>query len=292
MKKIFAIILSTLFLPVGCSKEPPAQSQPPTETTSKQSPIVKTLENSEEKDFSDCFKNIKGCAVIYSDNEKKFTFYNKTNCNERTSPYSTFKIVAAITALKENIITADNSIFKYSNKKYPFETWEKDLNLKEAFKASCVWYFRQLIDKIGKDKMLSAVNSLNYGNCDISCWEGSNINADKELNGFWLASSLEISPNEQIEVLKKIFDKNSPYSEENINTLKDIMYVENTNLKNISVYGKTGTGKDNIGWFVGFFEKENKKYYFAVRINDKTAKEVTGGVAKEILLNIISKYYQ
>ena len=35
---------------------------------------------------------------------------------------------------------------------------------------------------------------LNYGNKDISEWDGSDINPLPQLNGFWLESSLKISP--------------------------------------------------------------------------------------------------
>lgn len=36
-----------------------------------------------------------------------------------------------------------------------------------------------------------------------------------------------------------------------------------------TLYGKTGTsGESDIGWFVGFYEKENEKIYFAVQLSD------------------------
>ena len=37
--------------------------------------------------------------------------------------------------------------------KYPFDMWNKDMNLNEAFQTSCVWYFRQVIDNIGQEKL-------------------------------------------------------------------------------------------------------------------------------------------
>ncbi len=57
---------------------------------------------------------------------------------------------------------------------------------------------------------------MDYGNKDISEWEGSNINPYEELNGFWLNSSLKISPLQQVKVLKKIFDGQSIYSSQEI----------------------------------------------------------------------------
>ena len=39
----------------------------------------------------------------------------------------------------------------------------------------------------------------------VTEWNGSNANPLAELNGFWLESSLRISPFEQVQILAKIF---------------------------------------------------------------------------------------
>ena len=59
---------------------------------------------------------------------------------------------------------------------------------------------------------------------------------------------------------------------------------------NYSVYGKTGSAKDTNSWFTGFIEKNDKRTYFAVRINDESQK-LAGSVAKSIALDIIKKHY-
>lgn len=55
---------------------------------------------------------------------------------------------------------------------------------------------------------------LQYGNCDISDWEGqlNTNNNNRALTGFWIKSSLTISPKEQVEVMERIFGENSDYS--------------------------------------------------------------------------------
>lgn len=55
---------------------------------------------------------------------------------------------------------------------------------------------------------------LQYGNCDISDWEGqlNTNNNNRALTGFWIESSLTISPKEQVEVMERIFGENSDYS--------------------------------------------------------------------------------
>ena len=111
-----------------------------------------------------------------------------------------------------------------------------------------------------------------------------------ELNGFWLNSSLKISPLEQIKVLVRIFEKSSHYSDKEIKILKNIMLVKET--KNIKIYGKTGSDSQGHAWFVGFKEdeKERKRKYFSVYLNDKEKKDlVSGQKAKEIAFKILEK---
>lgn len=56
--------------------------------------------------------------------------------------------------------------------------------------------------------MQTELDRLSYGNCDISDWNGglNTNNNNRALTGFWLESSLLISPKEQVEVLERIFD--------------------------------------------------------------------------------------
>lgn len=70
--------------------------------------------------------------------------------------------------------------------------------------------------------MQEELEKLQYGNCDISDWEGrlNTNNNNRALTGFWIESSLLISPKEQVEVMECIFGENSEYSEETQNELK------------------------------------------------------------------------
>lgn len=245
-------------------------------------------------DYSDCFNGMKGCAVLYNSDTNTYAMYHKELCEKRTSPCSTFKIIATIMGLDKGVITSADTKMGYDGTKYPVDKWNKNLDLKDAFKESCVWYFRKVIDKVGQSNVQSYLDQLKYGNCDIKEWGGSGINSLPELNGFWLESSLEISPKEQVNVLAKIFSGKTDFSRQNISILKEVMLTQK--MGSVSVYGKTGTGqndktkhRDN-GWFVGMFENSDKSYYFAVHLNDKN-KEVSGLMAKEITLDIINRYY-
>lgn len=158
-----------------------------------------------------------------------------------------FKIISSLIALENGIILPENSTRTWSGERFWNEDWNKDIDFREAFRTSCVWYFRQVIDDIGKDRMQKELEKLQYGNCDISDWEGSlnTNNNNRALTGFWIESSLRISPKEQTEVMERIFGRNSDYSEETQNQLKQVMLVPEQDRADLSIYGKTGMGKAN-----------------------------------------------
>ncbi len=236
-------------------------------------------------DLSEAFQNINGCAVIYSPVQEEYLFFNEDMCRREESPYSTFKIISALLGLQNGVIVDEASTMGYDGTNYGNLDWNGDLTLEEAFQKSCIWYFRKVIDSIGKDKIQEELNGLQYGNCDISEWNGSNINPMEMLNGFWLDSSLKISPLEQVEVLQRIFEGKSDYESDNIEILKRIMLVDQSDTQKI--YGKTGSGNGKA-WFVGFSESNEERKYFAIYLNDSEQREqVSGNKAKEIALEIL-----
>ncbi|HBG7720742.1 penicillin binding protein transpeptidase domain-containing protein [Clostridioides difficile] len=262
------------------------------------SKIENNNKNKKEKinmvDYSDCFEGISGGAIFYNTKNKEYNIYNKELIETRRSPCSTFKIVSTLIGLKKGVINSKESVMGYDGTEYPNKNWNKNLSLEEAFKESCVWYYKKLIDKVDAKSVQNILDDLKYGNCDISEWEGDLKNGKGHLNGFWLESSLQISPKEQVQTMAKIFEGDTNFKKEHINILRDIMKID-VNDKNINVYGKTGTGFDEKNkcvdaWFVGMLEREGDTYYFAIKSDDSN-KEITGPKVKEIAINIIKKYY-
>ncbi|MDD3794854.1 MAG: penicillin-binding transpeptidase domain-containing protein [Lachnospiraceae bacterium] len=253
--------------------------------TEEQIQTTGSAEIQNEIDLKNEFNDVNGCAVLYSVEEKEYLLYNSDMCRQEVSPYSTFKIISALAGLHNGVLQDETSKMNYTGNQYSVSDWNMDLGLKEAFQTSCIWYFRQVVDAVGADEIEKELNEISYGNCDVSEWEGSNINPQAELNGFWLGSSLKISPIEQVQILAYIFEGNSIYNANEINILKEIMLVDDDGTERI--YGKTGSDPDGKAWFVGFSETDNKKKYFAVYLNDSTQeKNISGSLAKEIALKI------
>lgn len=249
-----------------------------------------------DADWSKYFNGLNGAAVAYDASDGQYMIYNRDAALNRRSPCSTFKIISSLIALENGIIEPENSTRKWSGEVFWNEDWNKDIDFNEAFRTSCVWYYRQVVDVIGRDRMQKELDKLQYGNCDMSDWEGrlNTNNNNRALTGFWIESSLLISPWEQVEVMKRIFDDNSDYAEKTKNELKQVMLVPGQEQADISVYGKTGMGAaDGIAvdaWFTGFAERAEGKLYFCVYLGRTDNMDISSVRAREIAMQIVSDY--
>ena len=290
--KITCILVICFLMLLGCSSREEkvelieTNQLEQSKTDDKTEEKVRESNEEETLDLSANFNGITGCAVLYSPSENKYSLYNKDMAEQEVSPYSTFKIISTLIGLHNDIIKDETSTMNYDGTQYPNSEWNENLTLQKAFQTSCIWYFHQIINSAGEQEVKKELSELEYGNSDVSAWEGSNINPYKELNGFWLGSSLKISPYEQVGVLSKIFEGKSFYDSQNVEILKKIMLIEDGQEK--KVYGKTGSGTNGEAWFIGFTEKGQQREYFAIYLEDSLQKErVSSSLAKEIALKII-----
>lgn len=173
-----------------------------------------------------------------------------------TLPASTFKIPNSLIGLETGVITAE-TVFKWDGKPREVDAWEKDLSLPQAFQVSCVPCYQEVARKVGKDRMLDWVEQLGYGNMEI----GGGI--DK----FWLTGKLAISPLQQVYFLRRLAQGQLAFSHAHMQTVRDMMLLGEQNGRRL--YGKTGwaSGKEHLGWFVGWVEGEGARVYFATRIH-------------------------
>lgn len=249
-----------------------------------------------DADWSEYFDGLNGAAVIYDSSARRYTVHNSELASTRRSPCSTFKIISSLIALESGIIEPGDSRRTWSGEVFWNEDWNRDLDFEEAFRTSCVWYYREVINDIGKDRMQEELNRLQYGNCDISDWEGrlNTNNSNRALTGFWLESSLLISPTEQVEVMERIFGESSDYPEEIRNELKQVMSVPDQDNKDLFLYGKTGMGKaEGIvvdAWFTGFAERPEGNLYFCVYLGRTDGMNVSSSVAREIAIRLVEDY--
>ncbi len=270
------------------------ESESEMELASESEPELETV----EADWSAYFNGLNGTAVLYDASARRYTLYDHDLALIRRSPCSTFKIISSLIALENGILVPEDSTRTWSGEVFWNEDWNKDIDFSEAFRTSCVWYYRQVADDIGKDLMQANLDHLRYGSCDISDWEGrlNTNNQNRALTGFWLESSLTISPKEQVEVMERIFGEHSSYSVRTQTELKQVMLVSDPEETGIAIYGKTGMGKaDGIvvdAWFTGFAESPKGNLYFCVWLGRTDDRDVSSSLAKEIAVRIVSDHYE
>jgi beta-lactamase class D len=221
--------------------------------------------------------HVKGSFVMYDLNNDKYVYYDSARCSVRFTPASTFKIPNSIIGLETGVIADENFVIPWDSVKRR-DACDKDLNLKEAIKYSCVPYYQELARRVGEVKMKEMLAAFNYGNMDIS--DG--------VDQFWLKGSLKISQAEQIDFLKKLYKYELPVSKRSIDILKSIIVLADTS--GYIMRGKTGWGfQDNkdIGWLVGWVEKDGNVYFYATNIESDAESENFAGARRSITESIL-----
>lgn len=197
---------------------------------------------------------VDGCFTMLNNADGEITVYNMRLDTMRFSPASTFKIVNSLIGLQTGRIVDEKMLIKWDGVKRWNEQWNRDMDMTEAFRVSCVPYYQEVARRIGKDTMKQWIDSIGYGNRDIS----------GPIDSFWLNNKLKISPDEQLGLLKKLYFDQLPFRKSVQQQVKDVMLQENNTAYKLSY--KTGRGYDEngdgIGWVAGWIEENNHVYFF------------------------------
>lgn len=242
------------------------------------SPVPITAAVSEDKlELEEYFQDFTGVFVLYDLNNDHYSRYNPERCAERFLPASTFKILNSLIGLETGVIPDENYVISWDGRQYENSAWNQDHTLKTAIQNSVVWYYQELARRVGTEKMQYYVDAVGYGNKDIT----------GKTDTFWLTGALRISADEQVELLKRLYHDDLPFSQRSMKIVKEILVLENTNTYRL--IGKTGSGlvgTSYIGWFVGYVEEKDNVYFFATNI-ESSSSEADGVKAKEITRDIL-----
>ena len=208
--------------------------------------------------IDDIFKSegIVATLVVESANGGTSFVYNESRSVERFSPASTFKIPNTLIALEYLVVESKNSVFKWDGTDKGMQPWNQDQTLESAFKVSCVWCYQEIARIIGTKRYETALEMLGYGNQMVG----------DEIDAFWLNGDLQISAREQITFLRQLNQQAIPFQHGHIETLKNIMLVEQT--ASYSIYAKTGWAATTpqVAWYVGFVTKGDETWTFAMNM--------------------------
>lgn len=186
--------------------------------------------------------------------------------HERVSPCSTFKIALSLMGYDKEILKDEKTPTWLFQEGYDhfLESWKNPQTPGSWMKTSCVWFSRVLATQLGSENMQRYLALLEYGNQDIS----------GGLTEAWLVSSLKISPKEQVDFIQKALLGKLPILNNALQMTKNLLFLEQLP-GGWNLFGKTGwtgsmKGEDGkiseMGWFVGWVEKEEKFFPFAYHI--------------------------
>ncbi|HVZ96401.1 MAG TPA: class D beta-lactamase [Chitinophagaceae bacterium] len=226
--------------------------------------------------------HVDGCFALYNNKMGEITVYNMQLDTQRILPASTFKIVNSLIGLETGKITDEKMVIKWDGVARPNSSWNKDLTMEEAFKVSAVPYYQEVARRIGRDTMKYWIDTLHYGNMNIS----------GPIDSFWLNNTLKISPDEELGLVEKLYFDKLPFTKRSQAIVRNVMLMESNTLYKLSY--KTGWGFDennnSVGWVVGWIEENMHPYFFVTLIKtpDKNMdmSTVRMHITKAILTNL------
>jgi len=210
--------------------------------------------------FNEC--GVKGTIAVY-DNGNDIWFVSDTSDSKiERVPASTFKIINMLIALETNTIKDENAVVRWPGSidtiKYGYRPdIYRDISVKEAFQVSAGWAFIELAKKIDRATYQKFLEESGYGN----------VNLIEKGEDFWNFGAMGISPINQVEFLKRLYDGNLPFSNRNMDIVKKVMITEKE--KDYIIRSKTGWTMEhnmNTGWWVGYLESGKNVYFFATRL--------------------------
>ena len=199
-----------------------------------------------------------GTFVLYDVEQGVFTGYNRLRAEERFIPASTFKIPNTLIGLATGAVKSVDEVLPYGGKPQPRKEWEKDMSLREAITVSNVPVFKELARRVGLQPYKEMLDAMDYGNAS----PGTVVDT------FWLKGPLAISAVEQARFMVALAKGTLPAPAEAQAATREITLLAKE--ANWELHGKTGTADaedPNIGWWVGWVQKDGKIYAFALNID-------------------------
>ncbi|MEC4720019.1 class D beta-lactamase [Noviherbaspirillum sp. CPCC 100848] len=202
---------------------------------------------------------VSGTFALYDIAADRISVHDRKRANQRFAPQSTFKIFNAMIGMDTGAVQDELEVLPYGGKPQLIKEWERDMNLRDGIRISNVPVYQELARRIGARRMQHYIDLVGYGNRKLGT----------VIDRFWLDGPLEISAIEQARLMARLAQRQLPFSERSMLTMRSMIQQEGT--QGYTMFAKTGWGFHSataqIGWLVGWIEKEGKPYAFALNID-------------------------
>lgn len=222
-----------------------------------------------------------GAVLVYDLNENSYLSGHAERIDRRRIPASTFKIFNSLVALETGVIADRHAVIEWDGITRERSELNRDLDLQTAFRLSAVPHFQELARRIGSERMQQFIDAVGYGNGDIS----------GGIDEFWLSGGLRISPREQVDFLARLYRGTLPFSPTTMSMVKEMMVSEQTSEHKIR--SKTGWAvlpeAENVGWWVGWVERESGVHVFATVLEAKAPDQTFGPTRQDVTRRVLGQ---
>ncbi len=219
-----------------------------------------------------------GSFLLYDRNEDRYVRYRPERCRQGFLPASTFKIFNSLVGLETGVIADEDFVIPWDGVERRIASWNEDQDLRTAIRRSTVPYFQELARRAGEERMRFYLERENYGNGDLSAG----------IDRFWLEGGFRVSQEDQIEFLKKLYSGELAFSRRSMEIVKKIIVLRET--ADYRLRGKTGwtwQGELEIGWLVGWVERDDNVFFFATNLESRDENFAMGSARKTVTYGIL-----
>ncbi|SDF29201.1 class D beta-lactamase [Chitinophaga filiformis] len=233
------------------------------------------IENDWEKYFTEY--KVEGCFMLFNNSQGTFKVYNIDRAKERFVPASTFKIFNSLVGLETGVLKDTATVIPWDGIVRSVPEWNQSLSMKQAFQLSAVPYYQEVARRIGKPVMQHWLDTVKYGNMKIS-----------RIDTFWLDNSLQISPDEELGFVKKLYFDQLPFHKLTMQWVRAIMLMEKTDKYELRY--KTGmatVGPKTIAWITGWIEENGHPTFFVLNFDTENKSLDIRNVRMNLLKNLL-----
>ena len=192
---------------------------------------------------------VRGDFGFFDNGQGHFTIYNLSRFRDSAySPGATFDILQSVIAIQTGVVKDSNSIVSAQGE-----------TLSGAFRAPANdSVFLQLAGRLGKDTLKKWIDSLHYGNRDLTHYPAA----------FWLDNSLAVTSDEQLGLIKKLYFDQLPFFRRSQQIVRRMFPAErNSNYQLVYKTGQVVDGKGHaLGWVTGWVEENKHPYFFVLNM--------------------------
>lgn len=240
--------------PVACREEAGVARPGPART---RAPIEPDLREVPELGRHFAAFGAEGTIVVVGSDGTEGVVYHPERARTGFVPASTFKIFNSMVALEAGVVAVDDTI-RWDGVERAVAVWNRDQRMREAFQRSVVWFYQELARRIGEERMAAAVRRERYGNGTI----GGGIDR------FWLTGDLRISAVEQVDLLRRMADRELGFPAPVVAQVQELLVLERC--PSYTLRGKTGwetPGGVHLGWMVGWVEGRSGRFFYALNLD-------------------------